>query len=100
MPTLFTVNLTKPAYRHLESFRRYDRNRILDGIKEQLTHSPNEETRNKKMLRENPLSDWELRIHPFRVFYEVDESKKLVRVVAVGIKERKKLTIGGKEIEI
>jgi len=60
----------------------------------------NEETRNKRLLRENPLSNWELRIHPFRVFYQVDEPGKLVRVVAVGIKERNRLTIGGKELEI
>ena len=90
MPILSTFNITKPANRLIESFSRYERKSILDGIREQLTHSPTEETRNKKMLRENPLSDWELRIHPFWVFYEVDELKKLVRVVAVGIKERNK----------
>ncbi|HEC61110.1 MAG TPA: addiction module toxin RelE [bacterium] len=72
---MFIVILTKPAYHHLESFRRYDRSKIPDGIREQLTHRPNEETLNKKMLWGNPLSDWELRIHPFRVFYEVDDQK-------------------------
>ena len=96
----FTIELTKTAYGHIESFRRYDRARILDGIKDQLAHGPAEETRNKKMLRQNPVSDWELRIQPFRVFYEVDEARRTVRVVAVGVKEHNRLTVGGEEIEI
>jgi len=98
MPISFTVNVTKPAFRHIEACRRYDRNRILDGIREQLSHNPNQETRNKEMLRENPLSDWELRIPPFPVFHEVNEQAESVRVLAVGIKERNRLTIGGKEM--
>jgi hypothetical protein len=35
----FTIEFTKSAYRHLETFRRFDRNRILDSIKEQLTYA-------------------------------------------------------------
>lgn len=68
MGNAFTIDLTKTACRHLETFRRFDRNRILDAIKEQLTVRPAEETRNKKVLRDNPVADWELRIQPFRVF--------------------------------
>ncbi len=98
--TSFTVKFTKPAYRHLKAFRRYDRNRILDGIKEQLIHKPQEETRNKKLLRQNPLADWELRIQPYRVFYDVDETQRVVRILAVGIKERNKLIIGGEEVTL
>lgn len=96
----FSIELTKTAYSHIEALRRYERNRILDGIKEQLTHGPAQETRNRKRLRENPLSDWELRIQPFRVFYEVDEARRFVRVLAVGVKEHNRLTIGGEEVEI
>jgi len=34
MAKLFTIKFTKSAYRHLEAFRRFDRNRILAvGIK-------------------------------------------------------------------
>ena len=65
-----------------------------------MTDCPSAETRNKKMLRESLLSDWELRVHPFRVFYEVDEANRRVRVVAVGVKERNRLVIGGEEVEI
>ena len=88
MASRFTIEMTRTAHRHLAAFRRYDRNRILDGIKAQLTHRPNQETRNKKELRDNPISDWELRIDPFRVLYEVDEESRLVTIVGVGVKER------------
>jgi mRNA-degrading endonuclease RelE of RelBE toxin-antitoxin system len=58
------------------------------------------ETRNRKLLRENPLADWELRVGRFRVFYEVDAGNRLVRVVAVGAKEGNRLRIGGEEVEL
>ena len=46
------------------------------------------------------MADWELRVQPFRVFYEVDVAKRSVRVLAVALKQHNKLIIGGKEIEI
>lgn len=100
MADKFEVELTKTAYRHLGAFRRYDRNRVLDAIKDELVYGPAEETCNKKILRANPIADWELRVHPFRVFYEVHETNRKVRVVAVGVKERSKLLIAGEEVDI
>ena len=100
MASSFTIDITRTAYGHLSAFRRYDRNKILDGIRDQLTHQPDEEARNRKKLRDNPISDWELRIDPFRVFYEVDDEKRLVTVVGVGMKKRDKLLLDGEEIEI
>lgn len=96
--SLFTIEFTKSAYRHLEVFKRFDRNKILDSIKEQLTYAPEEETRNKKFLRPNPLADWELRIGSYRVFYDIDETDKIVRILAVGRKEHNTLTIEGEEV--
>jgi len=96
----FAIDLTRPAYRHLEALKRYERNRVLDAIKAHLRFHPDEEMRNKKLLRDNPLADWELRVQPFRVFYEVDAERKAVRIVAIGVKERDRLIVGGVEIEI
>ena len=84
----------------MEEFRKFDRNIILDAIKAQLPFEPLRETRNRKMLRPNPLADWELRIRQHRVFYEVDEQVARVRIVAVGYKEHNKLFIGGEEFEL
>lgn len=100
MARRFTIEINRAAYSHLAALRKYDRNRILDGIKDQLTHDPDVETRNKKELRPNPISDWELRIDPFRILYEVDPASRRVTVVGVGRKDREKLIIDGEEIQI
>ncbi|MBS1259554.1 MAG: hypothetical protein MAG551_02626 [Candidatus Scalindua arabica] len=39
-PKTYAIKFGKSAYRHLEAFRRFDRNKILDGIKDQLTYKP------------------------------------------------------------
>jgi hypothetical protein len=62
------------------------------------------ETRNRKPLK-RPIAfgaDWELRLGPdnrFRVFYQVMPASRLVRVLAVGVKERNRLFFGGEEFE-
>jgi hypothetical protein len=43
---------------------------------------------------------WELRCGPdnrFRVFYDIDFTAEEVRILAIGIKDRSRLLIGGKE---
>ena len=100
MSARFAVRFTETALGHLEGFRKFDRNIILDGIKAQLPYEPLLETRNRKRLRPNRLADWELRIRHYRVFYEVDEVAAVVRIVAVGYKEHNKLIIGGEEFDL
>ena len=79
------------------AFRKHERNHIVDGIQEQLSHQPDVETRNRKRLRENELAEWELRLDPFRVFYTVDHTVQLVNIVAVGRKIGNRLFI--REVE-
>ena len=98
MARIYQIEFTQTAYAHLEVQRRYDRNVILDAIREQLGDSPAEETHDRKLLRSNPLADWELRIGPFRVFYDVDADICLVRILMVGVKQGNRLFIGGKEV--
>ena len=43
---------------------------------------------------------WELRCGPdnrFRVFYEVASDAQEVRILAIGVKDRNRLSVGGKE---
>jgi hypothetical protein len=45
---------------------------------------------------------WELRFGPanrLRVFYEIDFTTRSVQVLAIGVKERNRLFIGGEEFE-
>jgi mRNA-degrading endonuclease RelE of RelBE toxin-antitoxin system len=52
-------------------------------------------------MRPNPLAPWELRIGELRVYYEIAEDPgRVVTIVAVGVKDRNRVLIGGKEIEL
>jgi mRNA-degrading endonuclease RelE of RelBE toxin-antitoxin system len=71
-------------------------------IDEQLAHAPERVTRQRKPLEEPGPSGatWELRFGPqncFRVFYETDVSAGEVHVLAIGVKQRERLFVGGKE---
>ena len=71
------------------------------AVETQLANEPLIETRNRKPLRPNPVAPWELRVSEMRVFYDVSEGPpQTVRVLAVGIKDRNILRIGGEEIQL
>lgn len=94
---MFQVELTPSAVEDLRSLKRVEQRFVLDAIEQQLPFEPTTATRNRKALRENKLSEWELRIGDFRVFYDVDDNRLVVRVKAVGWKEHNRLLIRGRE---
>jgi len=50
-------------------------------------------------MRPNPLAAWELRIGTLRVYYDVlMDTEATVLVVAVGVKDRSTLRIGGEVV--
>jgi len=52
-------------------------------------------------MRPNPLAPWELRIGNLRVYYDVEgESELIVVVLAIGIKDRRRVRIGREVIEL
>jgi len=85
--------------------RAIDANSIIQATMEsQLLHEPDVETRNRKPLK-RPIefgADWELRLGPdnrFRVFCQVKAESREVRILAVGVKDRRRLFFGGEEFE-
>src|SRR5215475_760424 len=97
---MFQIEFTPEAIEDVEQLRAFDQRHIIGTIQEQLTYQPLEMTRNRKKLRPNKLAEWELRIIPFRVFYDVDPDHSIVRVVAVGYKQGNTLFIHGEEYEL
>jgi hypothetical protein len=77
---------------------------IRTTIEEQLRMAPGIPTRNRKRL-ETPApfdATWELRFgseNRFRVLYEIDESTRTVNILAIGVKDRNRLLIGGEEFK-
>src|SRR5438477_1751120 len=79
---MFQVAFTESALADLRFFRKADRNVILDSVEQQLANQPLTPTRNRKPLRANDLSAWEMRVGEYRVFYDVDEPGRAVTIKA------------------
>lgn len=96
----YRIEYSPPSHEHLAALKAGDRARVLDTVDVQLLHQPTVITRNRKALQPNPLARFELRIGTLRVYYEVDEERRVVEVRAVGIKDRDRVFIGGEEIKL
>ncbi len=101
----FNLHFAPQVVGHLDAIERKYHRLIRDVIAEQLRHTPGQATRNRKLL-EQPApfgATWELRFGPdnrFRVFYEIDPVEQTVRVLAIEVKDRERLMIGGEEFEL
>jgi mRNA-degrading endonuclease RelE of RelBE toxin-antitoxin system len=94
----------------LDALTAKQRTTLLDAIEKQLIHEPLTETRNRKLLRPNPIAPWELRVGQLRVFYEVaehdpnadepPETAGTVHVLALGRKKGSVLWIGEEKVEL
>jgi hypothetical protein len=101
----FTLSFAAQTVEHFDRIESKYHGVLRRTIKEQLRYTPAEETRNRKPL-DQPApfeASWELRCGPdnrFRIFYDVDLASQEVQVLAVGVKERNRLLIGGEEYEL
>jgi len=90
---------------HLKAIERKHYGLIRQEIEAQLQFEPDLETRNRKPLKRAVAfeAEWEIRFGPnnrFRVFYEVDRAAGTVYILAIGVKVRDRLYIGGEEVEL
>jgi mRNA-degrading endonuclease RelE of RelBE toxin-antitoxin system len=98
----FRLSFAPEAIEHLDFVESKHHGLLRRSIKEQLTYTPNKETRNRKPLNEPAPFEatWELRCGPnnrFRIFYDVDSVSLTVEILAIGVKDRSRLLIGGEE---
>jgi hypothetical protein len=90
---------------HLAAIESKYHSLIRSAIEEQLRFEPEAATRNRKPL-EWPVAlgaRWELRLGPdnrFRVFYRVEAEERRVRILAIAVKERNRILLGGEEVEL
>ena len=71
--------------------------RVEDAVRDQLRHEPMKRTRNRFPAGPGAPGTWELRVQPFRVFYDVDEGDEVVAIRAVLHKPRETPYRRGKE---
>lgn len=93
----FEIKLLPDAWEHLAAFSAREQAILLDAIEEQLAHQPDQPVRNRKPLRPNHLSGWELRVGMYRIFYDIVADETRVEIIAIGKKYRNRLFIAGKE---
>jgi mRNA-degrading endonuclease RelE of RelBE toxin-antitoxin system len=96
----YSIEYSPPAREHLAALTARERALVLDEVDVQLKYQPTVVARNRKPLQPNPLARFELRIGALRVYYEVDEMKRVVEVRAVGVKDSDRVFIGGEEIKL
>ncbi len=100
----FTIAFAKDVKVHFRAIERKYHALIRETIDEELRFDPDRATRNRKRL-ESPApfeAGWEIRCGPdnrFRVFYDINLEDREVEILAIGIKERNRLFIGGEEVE-
>jgi len=101
----YSIDYVPLVHRHIDMLDAKYVSLIHSTINEQLTHEPDITTRNRKPVRTPAAfqAEWELRFGPnnrFRVFYQIDYDNHQVRIVAIGMKDRNRLMIGGEEIKL
>ena len=89
---------------HLKAIGRKHYGLIRQEIEAQLRFEPEVETRTRKPLKRAIAfeAEWEICFGPgnrFRVFYEVDREIGTVYILAIGVKVRDRLFVGGEEVE-
>jgi hypothetical protein len=103
-PPPFVLVYASAVKEHLRVIETKYHSFIQSETVAQLLFEPDVETRNRKPLQRPTVfgAEWELRLGPdnrFRVFYQIDADNREVRVLAVGVKDRNRLFIGGEEME-
>ena len=94
---MFEIQFTDSALGDLQDLPKAAQGLIIATAERQLSHDPLTSTRNRKPLRPNDLSRWEVRAGAYRIFYDVDEQGRKVTIKAIGMKEHNRLMIRGKE---
>lgn len=100
----FVLTYDSEVKGHLRAIESKYYSLIFEKIEEQLKLDPDTRTRNRKPLEGPPLfgAEWEIRFGPdnrFRVFYRIDAENHEVEILAIGVKEKERLYIGGEEVE-
>lgn len=93
----YDLELSVAAEEQLDELPAHDRRIIIAEMEKQLAHQPTVATRNRKLLRPNPVATWELRVGKYRVLYNVVEDQVIVVIVAIAVKKGNKFMIGGEE---
>jgi mRNA-degrading endonuclease RelE of RelBE toxin-antitoxin system len=93
--TTYSIEVSAGAADEIGALRAFDRRRVLDAVERDLGREPTRVTRRRKLLHgvrprfEHVVPIWQLRVGAIRVFYDVDEERRVVSIRAVRVKARR-----------
>ena len=97
----YQLIFAQEAETHLKCLSVRNQRILIDAIAEQLPYQPNVPTRNRQPMRPNDVATWRLRIGNLRVYYDIEEEPdQVVRILAIGVKERNQVRIGDMYLEL
>jgi len=96
----YRIEFTPEADDHFGKLTARDRSTLADAIETQLPHQPTVASRNRGRMEPNPVAEYRLRVGEMRVYYDVMQAERMVKVKAIGIKDRDRVLVGGKEIDL
>ncbi|MDY6784923.1 MAG: addiction module toxin RelE [Cyanobacteriota bacterium] len=97
---MYGIDFAAEAIKDLKSFRKFEQEKIVSGIDTQLKYEPTVETRNRFQMRPNEVAEWELRLGKYRVFYNVENQVKIVKIEVIGFKKGSQLFVRNKRRNI
>lgn len=98
---VYRIQYSPDAEQHLRHLTARQRATVFDNVDEQLSYEPTIGTRSRRRMRSNPVATWELRIKKIRVYYDIEEVPgPTVLIRAIGLKERNRVRIGGKVVQL
>ena len=97
----YVIEYSSEAEDHMRWLTTRQQRTVLDTVDRQLLHQPSIETRNRKPMRPNPWRLGNFASLILRVYCETkDEPEPTVTVLAIGIKERDQIRIGGERFKL
>src|SRR5262249_37231264 len=101
----YDISYDQATRKHLRAIEPKYHSLIRAAIEAQLQYEPDQETRNRKPLRQPAPFEatWEIRFGPdncFRVLYGLDEERREVQIQAIGVKEGNRILVAGEEVEL
>lgn len=96
----YQIEYSPEAISHLRDLTARQRRTVVDEVERRLGEQPLAEARNRKPMRANPLAPWELRVGSLRVYYEASERLRTVWILAVGVKRKNQVLVGGVKIDL
>ena len=96
----YQLIFSEEAASHLKFLTAREQRIVIDAVEEQLPYQANIPTRNRQPMRPNNLATWKLRLGNLRVYYDIEESEQIVRILAIGVKERNQIRIGNRYLEL